>query len=172
VALAAATRNATLACGGNSVPPENFHVTLAFLGSVPQRRLVEVVAIAARVAGEVERPPIQLTFDRIEYWKKPKVVCATASIVPEAAIELAGALKSQLTAAGFSPDLKPFRAHVTLARKVPRGSHEGGMHSVFWSFTDCALVDSHTGPAGALYSVLNSWPLCTEVRKTPEKNEK
>jgi RNA 2',3'-cyclic 3'-phosphodiesterase len=172
VTLADATRSAVVGWGGRAVPPENFHITLAFLGSVPQRRLAEVVAIAGQVADEIDRPPLQLAFDGIEYWKKAQVVCATASATPPAAIELADALKSQLTAAGFAPDLKPFRAHVTLARKVPRGSHEGTMRTVLWRFTEFALVDSRTGPEGALYSVLNSWPLCTEVRKMPEKKHK
>jgi hypothetical protein len=33
-------------------------------------------------------------------------------------------------------EIKPFRAHVTPARKVPHGSHDRSMQSVLWSFTD------------------------------------
>jgi 2'-5' RNA ligase len=164
-----------LAAGGRPVPPENFHVTLAFLGLVPEARIPQVKAIAQDVANEVARTSVQVTFDAIEYWKKPKLVCATARPATAgnaSAGALAGALNSHLTAAGFTPDLKPFRAHVTLARKVPRGSHDRTMQSVRWTFTHFALIQSRTGPGGSSYSVLNSWPLCTEVRKMPEKKDK
>jgi 2'-5' RNA ligase len=200
--LAQMTRNVVVAAGGRPVPPENFHVTLAFLGSVPEARLSQVEAIGREVANEVGGAPVQVTFDAIEYWKKPKLICATARPAAAgtasgdalaggasgaelaegshgevlggaaSAAALAGALKSQLTAAGFTPDLKPFRAHVTLARKVPHGTHDGTMQSVRWACPDFALVDSRTGPGAALYSVLKSWPLCTEVRKMPEKKHK
>jgi 2'-5' RNA ligase len=73
---------------------------------------------------------------------------------------------------GNLPQIKPFRVHVTLARKVPHGSHEHTVQSVLWSFTDCALIESRTGPGGSLYSILGSWSLCTEVRKMPEKKDK
>jgi hypothetical protein len=73
---------------------------------------------------------------------------------------------------GNLPQIKPFRVHVTLAGKVPHGSHEHTVQSVLWSFTDCALIDSRTGPGGSLYSILDSWSLCTEVRKMPEKKDK
>jgi 2'-5' RNA ligase len=86
-------------------------------------------------------------------------------------------LKSALSGEGITPDLKPFRAHVTLARKVPAEvmvapSRRRAVPSVLWTFTHFVLVESRTGPSGALYSVLSSWPLCTEVRKMPEKKDK
>jgi hypothetical protein len=46
------------------------------------------------------------------------------------------------------------------------------MHSVPGSFTDFVRVGSRTGPEEPLYSGLNSWSLCTEVRKMPEKKHK
>jgi 2'-5' RNA ligase len=196
-AFARATSEAVRASGGRPVPAHNLHATLVFLGSVAKRRIPQIEAIANRVAaasgaaaeaaaagsaasGTVVSStasadaPLRpsLVFDRIEHWEKPRLLCATTSTSSAAASALAEALRQNLTAAGFTPDLKPFRAHVTLARKVPRGSHESTMHSVLWSFTEFALVESRTGAQGSLYSVLNSWPLCTEVRKMPEKKHK
>jgi RNA 2',3'-cyclic 3'-phosphodiesterase len=165
--LAEAGRTAVLACRGRLTPSENFHVTLAFLGSVAAHRLPDVQRVADEVARMPPHLPIRLTFDRIEYWKKAKVLCATASASSSAAESLAQAVKSRLVAAGFTPDLKPFRAHVTLARKVPSGTHEQAMHSVRWSFSSWALAESRTGPAGSLYSVLHSWVLCGESAENP-----
>src|SRR5205807_403857 len=49
-ALVHATRKAVRSSGGRPVPEESLHVTLAFLGSVPERRVAELQAIARRVA--------------------------------------------------------------------------------------------------------------------------
>jgi 2'-5' RNA ligase len=154
---------------------ESLHVTLAFLGAVPEADLGKVEAIAAEVASKAERTPVQLAFNAIEYWKKPQVICATApepTTGTSLADALAATLKSRLVGAGFTPDLKPFRTHVTLVRKVPRGTYDCALQPVIWSFTDFALAGSRPGSGGSSYSVLNSWPLCTEVRKMPEKKHK
>jgi 2'-5' RNA ligase len=173
--LVDAARNVITAAGGRPVLPQSLHVTLAFLGAVPEADLGKVEAIGAEVASTAERAPVQFAFNAIEYWKKPQVLCATAP-VPTAGTSLADALatklKSRLVAAGFTPDLKPFRAHVTLMRKVPRGTYDCALQPVTWSFVDFALVGSRPGQGGSSYSVLNSWPLCTEVRKMPEKKHK
>jgi len=196
LALADATQKVVLACGGRAVPPENLHITLAFLGSVPEADVGQVESIAEMAAREIERAPMQVTLDRIEYWKKAKVLCATVAAQTGAdppgayatapgayatapgayatapGAPLAAALKSHLTAAGFAPDLKPFRPHVTLARKVPHGTRDRTLQSVLWSFADFALIESRTAPEGSSYSVLNSWSLCTEVHKKPKKKHK
>lgn len=141
-------------------------------------------------AFELGQSGVTVELDRIEYWKKPRLLCATAGDKgestgqrPESVVRQSGAgalarlLKSLLTAAGFSLDAKPFRAHVTLARKVmsgPESLRDAGsdalvMRPIRWSFTDFALVDSRTAPGGSLYSVLDSWPLCTESAQKPGK---
>jgi len=141
------------------VPAHNFHVTLAFIGSVPEGRLPEVVAVAEQVSREVEQAAVELRFDDIDYWKKARIACATASGPSPVAAALAEALKSKLTAGGFTPDLKPFRAHVTLARKVPRGGHGREMPALLWRFTQFALVESRTESDGPVYHVIGSWPI-------------
>lgn len=64
-------------------------------------------------------------------------------------------------ASGFAFDLKPFRPHVTVVRKVSRPGPVSSMHSVVWRFSELALVASRTLPEGALYSVVESFPLCS-----------
>ena len=75
-------------------------------------------------------------------------------------------------ASQFTSLLKLFRAHVTLARKVPPGTHDCFMQSVLWTIGECALMESRTGPGGSLYSVLHPRPLCAETREMPEKKDK
>ncbi len=155
-ALAQSARQAIQASGGRPIPAGNLHLTVAFLGAVPERRIPELATLARRV---VAAAPLQFSFTRLEYWARPQVLCAVPEATPVAAMALADSLRTELVAAGFTPDLKLFRAHVTLARKVQLGSHALNMTCVSWSFTELALVESQTAAQGALYSVLDSWLL-------------
>ena len=74
---------------------------------------------------------------------------------------LARELERGLAESGFAPDLKPFRPHVTVARKVLRSPRSPAIAPVLWRFTDLALIESRTEPSGALYSVVESYPLST-----------
>jgi RNA 2',3'-cyclic 3'-phosphodiesterase len=159
--LAAAARAAIVAAGGRAVPESNLHATLAFLGSVPEPRLGELREIAARVAcghGAGARP-LRLHFDEVAHWARPQILVAVSAVESPAAHALAGELKSATHAAGFSPDLKPFQAHVTLARKVSRAAAAPLAHRVSWSFGGFALVESRTDARGAAYSVVESFLL-------------
>jgi 2'-5' RNA ligase len=163
-AFAHAARKAVKASGGTPVPVSNIHLTLVFLGSVPERRIADLSALACRVAAAFPQDalPLQLEFERLEHWKKPQVLCAVpgeGAGSAAATARLAESLRGEMVAAGFTPDLKPFRAHVTLARKVQRGGCELDMHALLWPCSGFALVDSRTGTRGVLYSVVDSWPL-------------
>jgi 2'-5' RNA ligase len=100
--------------GSKVSPPANLHATLCFIGAIEPARLDALRAAAATLRGR----PVRLSFDALEYWETPKILCATASRDSSSATELSIALGEAAAAAGFSPDLKPFRAHVTLARKI------------------------------------------------------
>ena len=69
------------------------------------------------------------------------------------------AVQGRPAGSDFAPDLKPFRPHLTVVRKVSRPGRIEKMHPVVWSFTELALVESRTLPEGALYSVVESYPL-------------
>ncbi len=153
--MALAAREALEASDGRSVPAGNLHLTLAFLGAVTEPRISAVMAVASRI----DATPVQFSFAHVEHWRRAQVLCATPEATPAAAVALAEALKGQLVTAGFAPDLKPFRAHVTLARKVRRASLALGMQPVSWSFSRFALVESRTEADGLLYSALESWLL-------------
>jgi RNA 2',3'-cyclic 3'-phosphodiesterase len=171
-AFAEATHEIARSVGGRLVSGRNLHVTLLFLGSVAEDRLTELEALAAEVAGTNVASTSELLFNRIEHWKRPRVLVATAS--PSAGVAVAGALAAKLLevslGAGFTPDLKtlgltgdslpaPFRPHVTLARKVPHPIPAVDIDPLRWGFTGFALVRSHRGPEGSDYSVMATFPL-------------
>lgn len=122
--------------------------------------------MAARAVAHAQ--PLDLVFDQIEFWEKPRVLVATASTASAAGHAVADALNRTLqretSRAGLHADLKPFHAHVTLARKVGRVTHEFAMQPVAWRLSELALIESRTDSAGPVYTVLESFPLGTERR--------
>lgn len=149
------------------MPVQSLHATLAFLGAVPEGRVPELDRIARRVADAfpARAPPLLLTFDHLAHWARPQILCALGTEEPAAdtdaasAPALAATLKSETVAAGFSPDLKPFRAHVTVARKVAHAPSALALQPVRWRFDAFALIESRTDAAGPVYSVIESYLL-------------
>jgi 2'-5' RNA ligase len=158
--FAHATRKAVRACGGRPVPVENFHATVLFLGSVLEALIPELTAIAMRTAAQVR--PLDLVFDQVEFWEKPRVLVATTRSASAAGHAMAEALNRVLqretSRAGLHSDVQPFHAHVTLARKVGRVTHALEMQPVRWRLSGLALIDSRTESAGPVYTVLESFP--------------
>lgn len=161
-AMVRATRKAAGASGGRPVPAANLHVTLAFLGSVPERRLGELAEVAGRAAAEGR---LELAFDHLEYWRAAQLLCALPAEAPAPTVVLARGLQDALAATGFAPDLESsrsvgvevagrFRPHVTLVRKADHPFLAMEMQPITWGFTEFALVDSKTLPQGSVYTVL------------------
>jgi 2'-5' RNA ligase len=166
-ALMEATGETVRHCSGRPVPESNLHVTLAFLGCVPEPRLADLSDLAQRTAATFpgDALPLGIVLQGFEHWPKPQVLAvlgrgAQAQLAPESgALQLARTLTTTAVAAGFSPDLKPFRAHVTVARKVARAPDLREMREVRWRFDSFALLESRTLPEGPLYSVVGSYLL-------------
>jgi 2'-5' RNA ligase len=127
---------------------------------VPAARTTELAALAHRVGtnGALAGTPLVLQFERLAYWHAPQILVAL-STAGAAAAELAAALQREASAAGFLPDLKPFRAHVTVARKVTHAAASTPLPSVSWKCAEFALVESRTIATGSVYSVLESYLL-------------
>lgn len=154
-ALVHATRKAVRGSGGRPIPVANLHSTLVFLGAVAEEQLPQLTAVAAGLGS----PSFELLFDRLEHWPRPAILCAACSQPPPAAVELASTLGKLLLKQGFAPDAKPFRPHVTLARKVMKPHAVGALQPIAWPVNGIALVESVTAPEGSRYTVLGSWPL-------------
>ena len=154
-ALQAASAAVLQASHALAVPPENLHLTLAFLGAVPAARAAELAALSGELAAAWDAGPVALTWTGLEYWKRPQILAAVTVAGCAAAAELATRLKRAAVAAGFSPDLKPFRAHVTVARKAAAVA-AAELPGVLWNCTSLALVESRTSESGPVYSVLDS----------------
>ena len=138
---------------GKPQRPDQWHVTLEFMGQVPRERRPALRAAADRV----RQAPLTIEFDRLEHWRKPQVVCLVASRVPAGLAVLVTQLHAALLEEGFTLDARPFCPHLTLARKVRAAAAVPLEPPFVWQSTGFALVRSVTDPAGSRYEPLDWW---------------
>ncbi len=141
---------------GRRVPVGNLHLTLVFLGtcSAGQVAQVQQVATATRVAGG------QITLSRLAVWRGPRVQVLEpwSGRVPGWLAHLHRTLAQGLRAVGFRLESRPFRPHLTLARKC--SPHEDiRVGPVRLHLQEFVLMASESGNGGVRYPVLQRWPL-------------
>jgi 2'-5' RNA ligase len=140
---------------GRPQRPDQWHVTLEFLGAVPASRVAAVHDAAAKVRGT----PCELLLDAVEFWRRPEVLCLVARETPPPLAGLVAQLRAALAAQGFEPETRPFRAHVSRARKVTQPVSTVPFEPLVWPVAEFALVESVTDRSGPFYTPLASWPL-------------
>jgi 2'-5' RNA ligase len=143
------------------VPRNNYHMTLAFVGAVPlpQLPILREIGAAQCVAGCV------LRFDAWEYWPKPGVIVGAARTTPGALERLSLQLHRDLAQHQWALDVKPWRPHVTLARKVSQAPVLQAMSPFDWLVRDFCLMRSDTSGATSAYTVVDTWPLLYDSEK-------
>ena len=140
---------------GRPQRPDQWHVTLEFLGPVPASRVPAVREAAA----QVRAAPCEIEFDAVEFWRRPEVLSLVARRLPPELDSLVTQLRAALAARGFESETRPFRAHLTLARKVTHPASPMTLEPLHWPVADFALVESITDRAGSVYTPLQSWNL-------------
>lgn len=154
--------------GGRALEPLDWHVTLRFLGAIDAAQLAALRAQADEVRGA----PIELRFERIEYWAQARLLALVALVeVPREALALAQELERLARAAGLGAQERPLRPHITLVRGVraaPGPGVIGRLPGVQGSDLSLRASEFHLAesivpePVAASarrYRTLQSWPL-------------
>jgi 2'-5' RNA ligase len=107
--------------GARWIDPENYHLTLRFIGDVDDVLAHEI----ASLLDQVDRPAFELRFDRLDSFggRRPRaVIVAAAPIAP--LIELQAEQERLMQRMGLEPEGRKFTPHVTLARLRDSTSHQ------------------------------------------------
>ena len=143
-ALAAWGADVVERAGGalRAVPPQNLHLTMAFLGAREERQAPGIGAIVTATGGAT--PHLSLGAPLWLPPRRPGVLTVEVDDHTGALTTLHASLVAALQAgAAFTPEARPFRPHITVGR-VPRG-HRIRPHDV-----DLPPPPSVTFPATAL----------------------
>lgn len=128
----------------------DWHVTLHFLGALPQARLDD---LGAGLALGFE--PFELTLDRPELWPRGIAVLGCAAAAPSL-LRLQARLAEALRRLGLPPETRVYRPHLTLARSAAGALAPPDPLPVSWRVRDYALVRS-TGDARWRYQRLRHY---------------
>jgi 2'-5' RNA ligase len=140
--------------------PQTFHLTLKFLGNVPDAR---VPAVSAALEGAVAEPPLALEAHGLGAFpsvRRPRVLWAGITGGAPGLVALAGDIDRALAPLGFAPEARPFRAHLTIGRvRSPRDADalakavEAETTTALGAWTACEVVlyQSRLKPTGAVH---------------------
>jgi 2'-5' RNA ligase len=151
------------------VAPENVHLTLQFLGAVPEERVAAIEAAIREVAAAARPLSLELKgAGGFPNARRPRVVWAGLAGEVAALGALVADLGRRLAPLGFAPEERPFSAHLTLGRaRDGRGApglagalaHAAGADGTPWRAADVTLFESHLSPKGPRYEVILRAPL-------------
>ena len=149
---------------GRAVHPDNWHLTLRFLGDTgPEERL----RLVEQLQGVDLCPGFMLEFGGLGAFPRPERARVLWLGVDEGAAELgrvATAVEQAVRRAGFPAEGKPFRAHLTLSRIQPprpvAGLVAGGARlGVRMPVDRVVLFRSHLGRGHPRYEEVAHFPL-------------
>jgi 2'-5' RNA ligase len=148
--------------------PEGLHITLKFLGEVPEARCAEVVAALTGVAAAHRAVRVLARgLGGFPGAGRPRVLWAGLAKGDVELAALARDVDRALAPLGFAAETRPFQGHVTLGRvRSPRGlvalatalaqrTHE---ELGAWTVSELVLYRSRLSPAGARYEALARLP--------------
>lgn len=149
------------------VSVENLHVTLAFLGEVPERRIED----AHEFFSAVRIPAFALEIHGLGLFGGDRPRTAYAAIAPfDPLMRLQRKLESAARQAGIAVEGRKYVPHVTLGRFRPPGLDDamrleravagaGGFRAGPMPVRDFVLYESTLGRGGSHYDVLARYPL-------------
>jgi len=153
------------------VRPENLHVTLKFIGEVPETKLAAIRTALAQVHSD---RPVMLDFRGLGFFpneKHPRVFWAGIEASPNLKL-LAADIERAMETLGIAREQRPFSPHLTLARFEPprlpenlRAAIQENARRDFGSLqtNQFHLIESKLKPSGAEYTTVESFSFAAEA---------
>ena len=128
--------------GSSVVAPDKLHLTLHFIGLVARERVDDIAPGLAVATGAFE-----LRFGRPELWPSGIAVLRPFAC-PDPLLALHQRLGDALRALGLPTEARPYRPHVTFARKAAGAALRFEPAALRWRVRSHALVESRPGRGG------------------------
>ncbi len=150
--------------GARWIDPENYHLTLRFIGDIDGGLARDI----AGLLGRVQRAPFELRLDGLSSFggRKPRAVVAAAAPVA-ALMELQAEHERLLQRLGLEPEGRKYTPHVTLARLRDSSSRQVAEYltarahyrSSSFEVSRFVLFSSRSSVGGGPYVVEAAYPL-------------
>jgi 2'-5' RNA ligase len=150
--------------GARWIDPENYHLTLRFIGDIDDALAHDI----AGLLGRVRRTPFELRLDGLSSFggRKPRALVATATPIAPL-MELQAEHERILQRLGLEPEGRKYTPHVTLARLRDSSSRQvadylsarGHYRSASFPVSRFVLFSSRASVGGGPYVVEAEYPL-------------
>jgi len=151
------------------VKMENLHLTLQFLGYVPEEKIAAITTALERACAAQE--PFAVAVGGVGAFpnaRQPRVLWVGCRDTEARLKRLALAVQGAMRELGFEPQHREFAAHLTVGRvRTPRP--DSALTKLLDSLRDCdcgtlrvdavCLFESQLNPQGSIYTKLSSHPL-------------
>ena len=143
----------TIWSAGRLIPPENYHLTLVFLGEVGEDRIGDVISAMEACPS----PPPALSVGKLGRFRHKDGDILWRQIGGgNTLFSLQRRLSRELERRGFVPEKREYSPHLTVGRKVrlPQTELPETGSELFFTPLSMTLFQSKTGPHGAVYTPL------------------
>ncbi|MCC6748620.1 MAG: RNA 2',3'-cyclic phosphodiesterase [Deltaproteobacteria bacterium] len=159
------------------ISPANLHVTLKFLGEIPREVVPAISAALERCVAGIE--PLPVTVQGVGAFPspaRPRVIWVGVQSPGGALEKLAARVEHALGELGFSPEARPFHAHLTIGRvregggDLTAGAPEAPVDQC--ALSELVLYQSVLSSRDAEYTPLFRLPLPQPPRAARERAER
>ena len=142
------------------IPAQNFHITLAFIGSIDKTTQTNLqTLISTSIKKFAHSGTIELNLDHCGHFKKPKVYYIANSKIPSRLQTLATELKEHILSLGIYQDDRPYLPHISIFRKATYQPQQIEYPSIKIKITSVSLVQSSSTDHGVSYTPIRTWQL-------------
>jgi 2'-5' RNA ligase len=150
--------------GARWIDPENYHITLRFIGDIDDRLAHDI----AQLLDGVKRRPFDVRFEELAAFggRKPRAVIAAVDPVSPL-VELQAELERLMQRVGLEPEGRKYTPHVTLARLRDASSRDvadylstrGPLFGSSFRASRFVLFSARASVGGGPYVVEADYPL-------------
>lgn len=141
---------------GRLVCSSNLHLTLHYIGNTT---IAEMTCLD-RQARQVNAGAFNMILDCAGYFKTPKVLWIGCQTVPQGLIDLQQNLGQEISKCQFTPEVRPYSPHVTVARKIYHAPEPVVVTPIDWAIDRFVMVESISVRGGVRYEVVESYSFC------------
>jgi 2'-5' RNA ligase len=160
------------------VEKDNFHLTLHFLGDIPEEKIQEITQALKPIVADFKTLNFQLlnSISAFPNLKDPKVIFLEMKELNDGqTVKLQKQIGEALKDLGFEIDPRPFRLHLTLGRvkfktsiQIPdfqpslaetNSGWRRPMPITNFQINSLDLMESNLTPSGPIYKIIKQYPL-------------
>ena len=139
------------------VPACNYHMTLAFLGTIERLQIDSLKQQLALITA----PQFSVSLDALSFWTKPPIAMLIPNSPPATLLGLQSAVLDGVRNVGIATDdhTRRYKPHVTLARRFKQQDLPCVSIEFTWQVKSFHLFESLSTPEGVRYPLRESWAL-------------